>query len=306
VATAEIILIAVIALLVVLPGIAGVIRGTVRSLLAFLGMLLGAVLIDGWQRSWQNWIVATFEAADPALLTWVVVATVFLAVFLFVGYGAPLLLPRRMLPERLTWGDRGLGLLIGLVTGLLVASYLLHYAAILRPDTPVMGLIDRSLVAQITWASLPWVMLALVVIMALSILGRAFVGPEPSKKPAAEEQPSAESAEEVPAPGGETARTADTETTETFEPTPLPGTRDLPNDHEPAPAQAEDAPAQAEPTSTDMVPASETPERYEPGSDADTPGEAAPPASEPTEPTEPAEPEKRDDDERDDAAPERR
>jgi hypothetical protein len=280
-----------------------VIRGTVRSLLAFLGMLLGAVLIDGWQRSWQNWIVATFEAADPALLTWVVVATVFLAVFLFVGYGAPLLLPRRMLPERLTWGDRGLGLLIGLVTGLLVASYLLHYAATLRPATPVMDLIDRSLVAQITWASLPWVMLALVVIMALSILGRAFVGPEPSKKPAAEEQPPAESAEEVPAPSGET--------TETFEPTPLPGTRDLPNDEaaerpEPASAQAEDAPAQAEPTSTDMVPAAETPERYEPGSDADTPGEAVPPTSEPTEPTEPAAPEKRDDDERDDAAPERR
>jgi hypothetical protein len=303
VATAEIILIAVIALLVVLPGIAGVIRGTVRSLLAFLGMLLGAVLIDGWQRSWQNWIVATFEAADPALLTWVVVATVFLAVFLFVGYGAPLLLPRRMLPERLTWGDRGLGLLIGLVTGLLVASYLLHYAATLRPDTPVMDLIDRSLVAQITWASLPWVMLALVVIMALSILGRAFVGPEPSKKPAAAEQPPAESAEEVPAPGGETAERTDTET---FEPTPLPGTRDLPSDHASAPAQAEDAPAQAEPTSTGMVPAAETPERYEPGSDVTTPGEAAPPTSEPTEPAEPAEPEKRDDDERDDAAPERR
>ncbi len=288
-ATAEIILIAVIALLVVLPGIAGVIRGTVRSLLAFLGMLLGAVLIDGWQRSWQNWIVATFEAADPALLTWVVVATVFLAVFLFVGYGAPLLLPRRMLPERLTWGDRGLGLLIGLVTGLLVAGYLLHYAATLRPDTPMMDLVDGSLVAQITWASLPWVMLALVVIMALVILGRAFVGPEPSKKPAAE------SAEEVPAPSGEAAGTADSETTETFEPTPLPGTRDLPDDdadERPAPAPAEDAPAQAEPTSTVVLPAADAP--------GPEPGDAAPPQAEP------AEPEKRDDDERDDAAPERR
>jgi uncharacterized membrane protein required for colicin V production len=280
VATAEVILITVIALFVVLPGIAGVIRGTLRSLLALLGMLLGAVLVDGWQRSWQNWIEATVNTADPAMLTWAAMAAAFLAVFLFIGYGAPLLLPRRMLPERLTLSDRLLGLLIGLVTGLLVASYLLHYAALLRPDTPVMGVIDRSLVAQITWASLPWVMLALVVLMALIILGRAFVGPAPKKKAATQEEPPP--VESQPGRADEGARTTDTET---FEPTPLPGTRPLPNDeteerYEPPAAQTEDVPP---------------PDARAEEPDTREPGEAAPPSS-------PA----KDDDERDDSAAERR
>jgi membrane protein required for colicin V production len=278
-------LITVIALFVVLPGIAGVIRGTLRSLLTFLALLLGAVLVDGWQPSWQNWIVATFDTADPALLIWIAMAGALLAVFLIVGYGLPLLLPRRLFPERLNWRDRALGLLIGLVTGLLVAAYLLHYAAILRPDTAMMALIDGSLVAQVVWMSLPWFMLALVGILGLSILVRSLMIITRSRRKAPATPPPAE-----PPPADDRA-TAGAAATETYEPTPLPGTRALPNDEtdEPrGPAQAEDAPAQAEPTATDLVPPAETPERDTPDTD-----------------TEPAAPEKPDD-ERDDTTPERR
>jgi hypothetical protein len=230
--------------------------------------------------------VATFDTADPALLIWIAMAGAFLAVFLIVGYGLPLLLPRRLFPERLTWRDRALGLLIGLVTGLLVAGYLLHYAAILRPDPAMMALIDGSLVAQVVWASLPWFMLALVGILGLSILVRALmiITRSRRKAPATEEPPPAEQ------PAADDQATAGAAATETYEPTPLPGTRVLPNGEteEPrGPAQAEDAPAQAEP-----------PERPTPHPEAETTGEAAPSAD-------PAAPEKQDD-ERDDTAPDRR
>jgi hypothetical protein len=125
-------------------------------------------------------------------------------------------------------------------------------------------------------------MLALVVLMALIILGRAFVGPAPKKKAATEEEPPP--AESQPGRADEGARTTDTET---FEPTPLPGTRALPNDktneaderHEPASVWAEDVPAPDAKTEPDTE---------------DT-GGAAPPSS-------PA----KDDDERDDSAAERR
>jgi hypothetical protein len=162
---------------------------------------------------------------------------------------------------------------------------LLHYAAILRPDTAMMALIDGSLVAQVVWMSLPWFMLALVGILGLSILVRSLMIITRSRRKAPATPPPAE-----PPPADDRA-TAGAAATETYEPTPLPGTRALPNDEtdEPrGPAQAEDAPAQAEPTATDLVPPAETPERDTPDTD-----------------TEPAAPEKPDD-ERDDTTPERR
>jgi uncharacterized membrane protein required for colicin V production len=72
------------ALVVLITGIAGAVRGTYRSLLPVLGMLLGATLVVAWLPSWQNWIRATFEA-DPGLISWIVVATAFLAVFFILG-----------------------------------------------------------------------------------------------------------------------------------------------------------------------------------------------------------------------------
>src|SRR5215216_2347908 len=104
----------VIALVLVVLGLIGYLRDLRRSLLALLGTLVGAILVNFWGDQWGAALAGRFVNGDVQRVTFYVNCVVFLWSTLVVGYGGGILLTRakdRPLPQRLT------SALLGLVDG---------------------------------------------------------------------------------------------------------------------------------------------------------------------------------------------
>jgi uncharacterized membrane protein required for colicin V production len=148
----------------------GLWRGALREWIALAGILLGAALATEWSYPWGG-DLANELLIDPKLARFAVGALLFLAVTLFVGYGAGMALPYR--PD-LSWPNRLLGALLGLGNGALILSSALrimqHNLFDDQASSPLLG----SALAYFLIEEIGWVLLALTVVFFLTVWVGAF------------------------------------------------------------------------------------------------------------------------------------
>lgn len=185
-----------IGLVVVVLGLIGYFRDARRGLLALLGTLLGAILVDFWGGPAGAWLSRSI-GGDPQRNTFVVSSLIFLWGALIVGYGGGLLLGR--LKDRLALPQRLVSVLLGLLNGVLIVGFLLRYAVVQQPGFAAM--VKATPAASIIHDGLPLLFLGLAAAVTLLALVRAIVGlagrrPAPAAAPsAAPSQPAAPGAE---------------------------------------------------------------------------------------------------------------
>ncbi|HEX5506307.1 MAG TPA: CvpA family protein [Thermomicrobiales bacterium] len=148
----------------------GLWRGALREWVALAGILLGAALAAEWAYPWGG-DLANELLIDPKLARFAVGALLFLAVTLFIGYGAGMALPYR--PD-LSWPNRLLGALLGLGNGALILSSALrimqHNLFDDQASSPLLG----SALAYVLIEQIGWVLLALTVVFFLTVWIGAF------------------------------------------------------------------------------------------------------------------------------------
>ncbi len=190
----DVVLTIVIGVLLLAISVLGWRRGLDSGLLALLGTLLGAALVDLWYSTLGNWFRGWLpeHANMPA---WIVASVVFLFVSLIVGYGSSLLLFKqpvaifvgygsvRPLPNQpdeddfpeLDIRDRVMGGLLGLLNGALIVSYLLRYTIVVLNDERFTIIIQTSLVARLLLQWLPWFMLTVVLVVSVAVMLRLLI-----------------------------------------------------------------------------------------------------------------------------------
>ena len=181
-----------ISLVLVVLALVGYLRDPRRSLMALLGTLVGAILVDFWGVQWGNSLAGRLVEGDPQRTTLRVSCLVFLWSALIVGYGGGALLGRS---KELPIGQRLTGALLGLVNGLLIVGFLLRYATRYQPafaDT-----VKADLAANLINVGMPWLFLGAAIIVtvlsaergALSLFGRRPAPIRSTPSPAKPAQP---------------------------------------------------------------------------------------------------------------------
>jgi hypothetical protein len=175
----------VIGLVLAVLGFVGYVRDLRRSLLALLGTLVGAILVNFWGDQWGASLASRFVNADVQRITFYVNCAVFLWSALVVGYGGGILLNRikdRSFQQRLT------SALLGLINGVLIVGFLLRFASAKQPSfAPV---IEANPLAKIIHDGMPLLFLAVAGLVTIMIIIRGVFGlvsrgvtPPPPPKP---------------------------------------------------------------------------------------------------------------------------
>jgi hypothetical protein len=159
-----------IALVIVVLGVIGYVRDPRRSLLALLGTLFGALLVEFWGAQWGAALSARFSG-DPQRATFIVNCLVFLWGALIVGYGGAVLLGRSK--ERPAVPQRLASALLGALNGVLIVGFLLRYAAIQQPG--FAALVQADPVARVIHAGMPLLFLGLAAAVTLLVIVRGIV-----------------------------------------------------------------------------------------------------------------------------------
>lgn len=140
--------------------ILGTVRGLVRELIGTAGVLLAVVFNDRWGDLWSPDAASTF-GLDPATAQFSTYAAIFILVVLLVNYLAPSLILRHTRIEN-NRSSRGLGFVLGLFNGSVIAAYLLDYMHRFLynsdPASPVLQAATGKFMRD--WAS--WSILVLV------------------------------------------------------------------------------------------------------------------------------------------------
>jgi uncharacterized membrane protein required for colicin V production len=159
-----------IALVIVVLGVLGYARDIRRGLLALLGTLGGAALVEFWGARWGA-ALAGGLLGDQQRTTFIANSLLFLWGALIVGYGGALLLGRSA--ERATVVQRLPGALLGLLNGVLVVGFLLRYASEQQPTFAAM--VAATPAAQLIHDWLPVLFLVIAAGATLLMLVRGLV-----------------------------------------------------------------------------------------------------------------------------------
>jgi hypothetical protein len=175
----------VIGLVLAVLGFVGYVRDLRRSLLALLGTLVGAILVNFWGDQWGAGLASRFVNADVQRITFYVNCAVFLWSSLVVGYGGSILLNRakeRPFQQRLT------SALLGLINGVLIVGFLLRFATAKQPS--FASAIQADPLAKIIHDGMPLLFLAVAGLVTIMVIIRAVLGlfgrgvtPPPPKRP---------------------------------------------------------------------------------------------------------------------------
>jgi len=175
----------VIGLVLAILGFVGYLRDLRRSLLALLGTLVGAILVNFWGDQWGAGLASRFVNADVQRITFYVNTAVFLWSALVVGYGGGILLNRakdRPFQQRLT------SALLGLINGVLIVGFLLRFATAKQPA--FAAVIQADPLSKIIHDGMPLLFLAVAGLVTIMVIIRAAIGlfsrpaaPLPQQKP---------------------------------------------------------------------------------------------------------------------------
>lgn len=191
----SIVLIGGISLLLIVLTVAGYLRDLRRGLMALVGTLGGAILVDFWGANWGAALAKRLVEGDAARTTLWVSCLIFLWSALIVGYGGGILLNRS---KDRPMAQRAVSALLGLVNGVLIVGFLLRYGTELSPD--FAATVKANLAANPINIGLPWLFLGAAVVVTLLVavrsvlrlLGRSAPAPArpfpampPAAKPAA-------------------------------------------------------------------------------------------------------------------------
>jgi hypothetical protein len=161
----------VIGLVLAVLGFVGYLRDLRRSLLALLGTLVGAILVNFWGDQWGASLASRFVDGDVQRITFYVYYVVFLWSALVVGYGGGILLNRvkdQSVPQRLT------SALLGLVNGVLIVGFLLRFASAKQPA--FAAAIQANSLAKLIHDGMPLLFLAVAGLITIMVIVRAVVG----------------------------------------------------------------------------------------------------------------------------------
>jgi uncharacterized membrane protein required for colicin V production len=161
----------IIALVLVVLGLVGYIRDLRRGLLALIGTLAGASLVSFWAAPWAQGLAGSFIGGDTQRLIFIVSCALLLWSALVVGYGGGMLFPRPK--DRLSFQQRLVGALLGLLNGVLIVAFLLRFAITSQPS--FAAIIQSSPLAKILFDSLPLLFMGLVIAATLAVLVRMVV-----------------------------------------------------------------------------------------------------------------------------------
>jgi hypothetical protein len=197
----------VIALVLTVLGLVGYIRDSRRGLLALIGTLVGAILVDLWAQQWGPGLAARFVGGDVQRLTFILSCLLFLWSALFVGYGGGLLLSRTR--EHPPFPQRLAGAALGVLNGILIIGFLLRFATV--NQSGFAATLPGSPVAQVFHDGLPLLILGATAAITVAVIGRGvalFFG-----RTAAPRQPAAPRPATTPAtsPSAPTQRIGDSE-----------------------------------------------------------------------------------------------
>jgi hypothetical protein len=161
----------IIGLVLAVLGLVGYVRDLRRSLLALLGTLVGAILVNFSGDQWGAGLASRFVNADVQRITFYVNCAVFLWSALVVGYGGGILLNRakdRPFQQRLT------SALLGLINGVLIIGFLLRFATAKQPN--FAPLIQADPLAKLIHDGMPLLFLAVVALVTIIVIVRAVIG----------------------------------------------------------------------------------------------------------------------------------
>lgn len=156
-----------IALVLIVLAVFGYLRDLRRGLLALLGTMGGALLVDFWAAPWGASLATRFSADLQRATLWVS-CLLFLWCALGVGFGGAALLPRstgdRTLRQRLA------GALLGLVNGFLIVGFLLRYA--FAHEASASGSLAANALANALYVGVPWLFLGAALAVSVLAIGR--------------------------------------------------------------------------------------------------------------------------------------
>jgi uncharacterized membrane protein required for colicin V production len=177
----------IIVLVLVVLGLVGYIRDSRRGLVALIGTLAGALLVDFWAAQWGQALAGRFVGADPQRITFIVSCALLLWGALVIGYGGGMQLARSK--ARAAFPQRLSGALLGALNGVLIVAFLLRFAVANQPAFATT--IQASPLARMLYDGLPLLFLGAAAISTLVVLTRGvllFAGRRPA--PAAPATPS--------------------------------------------------------------------------------------------------------------------
>jgi uncharacterized membrane protein required for colicin V production len=161
----------IISLVLVVLGLIGYVRDLRRSMLALLGTLGGAILVNFWGDQWGAGLASRFVNADVQRISFYVSCAVFLWSALLVGYGGGILINRakeRPFPQRIT------GALLGLVNGVLIVGFLLRFATSKQPALAAM--VQGNPLAKLIHDGLPMLFLGVAGLITMLVIVRGVLG----------------------------------------------------------------------------------------------------------------------------------
>jgi uncharacterized membrane protein required for colicin V production len=172
----------------------GYFRDLRRNLIALLGTLVGALLVNFWGAQWGASVGRWIAGVDPQRTTLWVSCLVFVWCALLVGYGGGRLIPR---VKESAMSQRITGAVLGLLNGVLIISFLLRYITV--QESTLTPLIKADVLANLLTNGLPWLFLGTAIIVTLLVLVRGMLGLVGRRSvPAASSTPAAASASAKP------------------------------------------------------------------------------------------------------------
>ena len=161
----------VIVLVLAVLGLVGYIRDSRRGLVALIGTLAGALLVDFWAAQWGQALASRFVGADPQRSTFIVSCVLMLWGALIVGYGGGMQLARAK--ERRPFPQRLAAALLGVLNGVLIVAFLLRFAVASQPA--FAATVQALPLARILYDGLPLLFLGAAAISTLVVLTRGIV-----------------------------------------------------------------------------------------------------------------------------------
>lgn len=149
-------------------GLVGYLRDIRRGVLALVGTLLGALLVDFWAEAWGQGLAGRLGGGNPQTLTLLISCTIFVLTALLVGYGGGGLLgPAR---ERMTLGRRAASVMLGVLNGVLIVGYVLRFLTAANQDFAAQ--VKGDIVARTLHEGPPILFLVAAVAVASAVLVR--------------------------------------------------------------------------------------------------------------------------------------